>query len=68
MAGLAKLVTTLTDGTELFVGCIAFAVEGPALAVPPDDSDPPKFAALAGEYAGVIAGPTRPPSGPRACL
>ena len=45
------------DGTELFVGRIAFAAEGPAFAVPPDDGDPPDFAALAAEYADVLAGP-----------
>ena len=57
LAGLAETGTTLADGTELFVGRIAFAAEGPAFALPPDDGDPPDFAALAGEYADVLAGP-----------
>ena len=52
LAGIAETGTTLADGTELFVGSIAFAAE-----VPPDDGDPPDFAALAGEYADVLAGP-----------
>ena len=57
LAGLAETGTTLADGTELFVGRIAFAAEGPACNLPPDDGDPPDFAALAGEYADVLAGP-----------
>ena len=41
LAGLADTGTTLADGTELFVGLIAFAAEGQAFALPPDDGDPP---------------------------
>ena len=41
LAGLAETGTTLADGTELFVGRIAFAAEGPAFALPPDDGDRP---------------------------
>ena len=36
LAGLADSCTTLADGTELLVGRIAFAAEGPAFALPPD--------------------------------
>ena len=57
LAGLADIGTTLPDGTELLVGRITFAADGPAFTLPPDDSDPPDFAALAGEYADVLAGP-----------
>ena len=45
LAGLAETRTTLADRTELFVGRIAFAAEGTAFALPPDDGDPPVFAA-----------------------
>ena len=57
LAGLADTGTTLSDGTQLLVGHIAFAAEGPAFTLPLDDGDPPDFAALAGEYANVLAGP-----------
>ncbi len=45
-AGLADAGTqaTLADGTELLVGRIAFAVEGPAFTLPPEGGDPPEFA------------------------
>ncbi len=56
--------TRFADGTEpLFrlIGRIAFAADEPAFQValpPPDDGDPPDFAALArrwaAEYAGVL--------------
>ena len=48
---------TLADGTELLVGRIAFAADGPAFTLPVDDGDPPDFAALAREYAVVLADP-----------
>ena len=59
LAGLADTGTTLPDGTELFVGRITFAAEGPAFSLPPDAGDPgpPDFAALAAEYGDVLAGP-----------
>ena len=38
-AGLAETGMTLADGTERFAGRIAFAAEGPAFALPPDDGD-----------------------------
>ena len=57
LAGLARTGTTLADGTEFFAGSIAFAAEWPAFALSPDDGNPPDFAALAGEYADVLAGP-----------
>ena len=57
LAGLADTGSTLADGTELLVGHIAFAADGPAFTLPPDAGDPPDFAALAGEYADVLAGP-----------
>ena len=51
LAGLADSCTALSgalaDGTELLVGSIAFAAEGPALSLPPDAGDPPELAALA---------------------
>ena len=66
LAGLAETGTTLADGTQLFVGLIAFAAQGPAFALPPDDGNSPDFAALAGKYADVLVGPppTKPSSGP----
>ena len=57
MAGLADSGTTLADGTALLVGQISFATDGPAFTLPADDGDPPEFAALAGEYADVLADP-----------
>ena len=57
LAGLADTGTTLAHGTELLVGPIAFAADGPAFTLPPDAGDPPDFASLAGEYADVLAGP-----------
>ena len=57
LAGLADTGTTLADGTELLDGRIAFAADGPAFTLPVDDGDPPDFAALAGEYADVLADP-----------
>ena len=39
----------LADGTELFVGRIAFAADGPAFTLMVDSGDPPDAAALAGE-------------------
>ena len=56
LAGLADTSTTLADGTKLFVGSIAFAAEGRAFALPPNDGDPPEFATLAGKYSNVLAG------------
>jgi Reverse transcriptase (RNA-dependent DNA polymerase) len=56
-AGLADAGTTLADGTELILGSISFAAEGPAFTLPPDEGDPPDFAALAGEFGDVLAGP-----------
>ena len=47
LAGLADSSATLADGTELLVGCIAFA-EGTAFSLPPDAGEPPEFAGLAG--------------------
>jgi hypothetical protein len=41
LAGLADTGTTLADGTELLVGHIAFAADGPAFTLPADDGDPP---------------------------
>ncbi len=35
LAGIADSGTTLADGTELFVGRISFAAEGPAFSLPP---------------------------------
>ena len=61
LAGLADTGTTLADDdSELFVGRPAFAAEGTAFALPPDDGEPSESATLAGEYADVLAGP---PSG-----
>ena len=57
LAGLADTGTTLSDGTQLLVGHVAFAAEGPAFTLPLDDGDPPDLAVLAGEYANVLAGP-----------
>ena len=57
LAGLAETGTTLANGTELLVGRIAFTADGLAFALPVDDGDPPDFAALAGEYADVLADP-----------
>ena len=57
LAGLADTGSTLADATELLVGHIAFATDGPAFTLPPDAGDPPHFATLAGEYADVLAGP-----------
>ena len=59
LAGLADTDITLPDGTELFVGRIAFNAEEPAFSLPPDDGNPPDFAALAAEYGDirVLAGP-----------
>jgi len=54
LASLADTGTTLADGTELLVGHIAFAADGPACTLPADDGDPPDFA---GEYADVLTGP-----------
>ena len=48
-------LATLADGTELFVGSMAFAAEGPAFTLQPDDGDSPEFAILAGAYADVRA-------------
>ena len=48
---------TLADGTELLIGRIAFAADGPAFALTVDAGDPPDFAALAREYADVLADP-----------
>ena len=63
----AETGTTLANGTKLFVGFIASAAEGPAFALSPEDGTLPKFAAEAGEYADVLAGPpTRPLSRPQA--
>jgi hypothetical protein len=63
LAGLADRGTMLPDGTELIVGRISFAAEGPAFNLPPADGDPPDFAALAAEYGDILAGP--PPGLPR---
>ena len=49
LAGLAHTGTTLADGTELLVGHITFAADGPAFTLPVDDGDPLDFAALARE-------------------
>ena len=49
---------------ELFVGSISFAAEGAAFAPPPDEGDPPNFAALAGECTDVLAGPEPQPGLP----
>ena len=57
LAGLADAGTTLADGTELLVGRIAFAVEGPVFTLPPDGSDPQEFASLATEFGDVLGGP-----------
>ena len=57
LAGLADSGTTLADGTALLVGQISFATDGPAFTLPADDGDPPEFAALASEYADVLADP-----------
>ena len=62
LAGLADTGTTIADGTGLLVGQISFAADGPAVTLPADDGDPPEFAALAGEYADVLAKP--PPALP----
>ena len=65
LAGLADTGTTLADGTELLVGRITFAADGPAFTLPSDDSDPPDFAALAG--VGPANTPMCLPAPPRAC-
>jgi hypothetical protein len=57
LAGLAEMGHTRADGTELLVGHVTFAAAGPAFTLPPDTGDPPDFAALAHEYADVLAGP-----------
>ena len=66
LAGLAESGTTLADGTEVFVGRIAFAADGPAFAAdgpaftlpgPPDEGDPPDFASLVAGYGDVLGGP-----------
>ena len=44
-AGLADADTALADGTELLVGSIAFAADGPAFALPVDAGDPQDCAA-----------------------
>ena len=49
LAGLADTGVTLPDGTELFIGRIIFAADGPAFTLQPEDEDPPEFAALADE-------------------
>ena len=53
---------TLPDGTELFISSITFAADGPAFTLPPEDGDPPEFAALADEYAEVLWPSSRPPA------
>ena len=62
LAGLADAGTTLDDGTDLFIGSVSFAVDGPAFVLPAEDGDPPDAAALVAEYGDVLAGP--PPSVP----
>jgi hypothetical protein len=59
LAGLAESGTTLADGTEVFVGRIAFAADGPAFTLPgpPDEGDPPDFASLVAGYGDVLGGP-----------
>ena len=57
LAGLGDTGARLADGTELFVGHIAFAADGPAFSLPPDAGDPPDFAALAAGCADVLGGP-----------
>jgi hypothetical protein len=57
LAGLAEMGQTLADGTELLVGHVTFVTAGPAFTLPPDTGDPPDFAALAHEYADLLAGP-----------
>ena len=49
LAGLADTSVTLPEGTELFIGRITFAADGPAFTLPPD-GNPPEFAASAEEY------------------
>jgi hypothetical protein len=56
LTGLTEVGTTLADGTDLLVGYVSFAAEGPAFTLPPGAGDPPDFAELAHEYADVVAG------------
>ena len=69
LGSLADSCTTLAAGTVLRVRQILFAARRLRCPVPADDGDhPPKFAALAGEYADVLADPppaARPASGPQ---
>jgi hypothetical protein len=57
LAGLAEVGHTLTDGTELLIGHVTFAAAGRTFTMPPDTGNPSDFAALAHEYADVLAGP-----------
>jgi hypothetical protein len=56
-AGLADAGTTLDKGTDLFIGSISFAVDGPAFVLPAEDGEPPDTAALIAEYGDVLASP-----------
>ena len=59
LAGLADSGTTLADGMEVFVGSMTFTADGPAstLPGPPDEGDPPDFAAIVAWYGDVLGGP-----------
>ena len=57
LEGLADTSVTLPDSTELVIGSITFAADGPAFTRPPEAGDPTEFAALADDYAEVLAGP-----------
>ena len=57
LACLAGTGTTLSNGIERPVCRIAFASDGPAFTLPVDYCNPPDFAALADEFADVLADP-----------
>ena len=68
-ASAEDTLASLADSCALRVRQILFAARRLRCPVPADDGDhPPKFAALAGEYADVLADPppaARPASGPQ---
>ncbi len=47
----------LRDGTALFYGSFSLLTEDLSFSLPGETWDPPDFAALAAEYAAVLAGP-----------